>query len=124
MEIEKEKMGTLLEKLTEKVDDLSPSPEEKDKFIKNIVSMVENDLTEDEKVTLYKQVFEQLSYKRMVEQPDFMIRQSNVRLRGIFFSGILVLILIIIAGVLFSNSPLITNLHNYIMNIFEIANID
>lgn len=124
MEIEKEKMSTLLEKLNEKVDDLSPSPEEKDKFIRNIVSMVENDLTEEEKVTLYKQVFEQLSYKRMVEQPDFMIRQSNVRLRGIFFSGILVLILIIIAGVLFSNSPLITNLHNYIMNIFEIANIE
>lgn len=123
MEIEKEKISNLVNKLSDKVDDLSQSPEEKDKFIRGIIETIETDLTPEEKVTLYKYVFEELSFKKMVEQPDFMIKQSNVRLRGIFFSGMLVLILIIIAGVLFSNSPLITNLHNYILGIFEIANL-
>lgn len=124
MDVEKEKISKLVEKLEEKMEDLSTTPEEESKFVKNMIKMIEEDLSLDEKVTLYKHVFEELSFKRMVEQPDFMIRQSNVRLRGIFFSGILVLVLIIIVGVLFSNSPLITNLHNYIISIFELANLD
>lgn len=123
MEIEKEKISNLVNKLSERVEDLSNSPEERDKLIRTIVETIETDLSDDEKVTLYKYVFEELSFKRMVEQPDFMIKQSNVRLRGIFFSGMLVLILIIIAGVLFSNSPLITNFHNYILQIFELASL-
>lgn len=121
--VEKEKLGSLLNKLTANIGDMTDSVDEKKKLLINIQNIVEEELTKDERLLLYEIIFEELSFRNLVMHPEFMIKQSNVRLRGLLFSSGIFMSFFILIGLIFSDNVITLTIKNVFKHIFEMMTL-
>lgn len=121
--VEKEKLGSLLNKLTTNIGDMTDSVDEKKKLLINIQNIVEEELTKDERLLLYEIIFEELSFRNLVMHPEFMIKQSNVRLRALLFSSGIFMSFFILIGLIFSDNVITLTIKNVFKHIFEMMTL-
>lgn len=121
--VEKEKLGSLLNKLTTSIGDMTDSVDEKKKLLINIQNIVEEELTKDERLLLYEIIFEELSFRNLVMHPEFMIKQSNVRLRALLFSSGIFISFFILIGLIFSDNVITLTIKNVFKHIFEMMTL-
>lgn len=119
---ERREIVRLLKQLNNKLVSLGVNDEKLDTVVEKVVDTLYEELTPKERVLLYKIVIKEFSYRAMVERPDYLIRQNNVTLRTILFSGLIFGSLVFISALLFSNGPLIESIKMIIYHVLNITN--
>lgn len=79
--------------------------DDKKKYVKRLVKIYKDNLSEEEQVYLANQLLEQLSYKSIVVDPENLIALNNVKHRTYFVILTFTLIAMVIAAALFETSP-------------------
>ena len=98
--------------------------EKKKVFITKCIELFEKNLTIEEKVIFTTFLIEEASFRKVVEHPDFLLKQSNMKIRNTFFNALIVVVVMMIAGLIFTDNPIRLGLNKIldgIMFIFKIG---
>lgn len=118
---EKREIVKKLKQLNDKLESVGLDVEQSDVIIEKAVKVINEELTPKERLLLYKIIIQEFSYRAMVEKPEFMIKQNNVVLRSILFSGLIFGLLTFITALLFSNGPLVASIKDILYHILNIT---
>lgn len=110
----------LVRKINHKLEISGNKNYQVDETVKKIINTIENEFTEDEKVTFFIFFLKELSFKKTLEHPEFMIRQNNVFLRSMFFAAGLVTFIVILTALLFSDGPFVEGTLNLIKHVHQL----
>lgn len=91
----------VLYEISEKSKEIS-SEKEKTEYLKKILSSF-NRLNEKEKMAVISKVLEELSYRNVIFDTDFLLEHENVKLRSRLFNTIFISIVILVIAFVFSD---------------------
>ncbi len=99
------------------------TPDKERKYMLRLLRIFKEHLTEEEQLFLLKMLFENLSYKNIITDPDNVIQLHNIKLRSYAFIGFIATIIMFIASGLFRTNDSMANLLTAIGNIFKLLSI-
>lgn len=102
---------------------LHNEPDQQLRYIRRIVGIYQNHLTDEERVFLIKYILDLLHYRNLSIDPDNMLTISNIRIRTIFFIFVCCIILMIAAAILFKTNTSVLHLGNLIFKFFMIFGV-
>lgn len=102
---------------------LHNEPDQQLKYIRRILGIYQNHLTDEERVFLIKYIIDLLHYRNLSIDPDNMLTISNIRIRTIFFIFVCSIVLMIAAAVLFKTNTSVLHLGSLLFKFFMIFGI-
>lgn len=114
-----DKMKGLIDRLVSMVEK-EPEEESQRDQVKKIIELFIYEFDEREQVEIVKAIFQQLSYRNIIEKPKYMLAVSNMKIRTYFFNWIFASIFLLISGILFSDNPFITRLNETLVTIASV----
>lgn len=118
MRKKKEDLKSLIERLVDRSEQLHNDSHARREFVIKSIRLFEKDLTQDEKVRVVTAIYDELTYRKIVEKPEFLVQHTNAKIKPILFTGGMVIIVIIVAAVFFSTNPIIHSLNEWISKLF------
>lgn len=109
-----------LSEISKETVKLHNEPDQQLRYIRRIVGVYQNQLTEEEQVLVSKYLLELLHYRNLSIDPDNMLTISNIRIRTIFFVFICTVMTMIVAAALFKTNTSILHLVNLLVKFFTI----
>lgn len=107
--MDKEKITEeFLNKITDRAEQITSDRFLREEYIKKCIDLFIYELDTNEQVWLVDKLFEQLSYKKLVEHPTFMLNQNKIYSRSIITIAVSIGILMTLSAILFSDSPFIS----------------
>lgn len=101
------KIKLLFAEIATKANKLANSKEDRKKYIRKLVKLYTTKMSEEEQIYLAMELFEQISYRNIVIDPDTLVAMNNVKHRTYFIIFILAIITMVTGAALFkTNSSL------------------
>jgi disulfide oxidoreductase YuzD len=92
------------------------TPDKQRSYLKRILSIYKNNLTEDEQLLVMKAMFEQLNYKNIVVDPDNILAIGNVKTRTIFMVFVCTVLCMVLGSYLFRTNSQLSGIIDGIVN--------
>lgn len=85
-----------------------------------IIKMLElyDELPQEERIMIIEHFCDEHQYKKMVEHPEFINKQSNAWMKVIMFGGITMMLLILTSAIFFSDSAIAEIINSYVARIY------
>lgn len=100
----KPELADMLEAIAEDVNSKPPNSVLRREILTKLNRVYINDLTEEQQLDVLDHFFIEMKYKSLIEHPEFMNKQFNNYSKVIFLFGVVTFMLIMFAGVMFSDS--------------------
>ena len=98
-------------------------PDKDRKYIRKILKVMKEQLTEEEQIYVMKSLLESLHYKNIVTDPDNVLQIHNLRLRSIMMVTLMVGLLMLLAAGLFNTNSAIDSILTIFGNMFKILSM-
>ena len=95
------------------------TPDKQRQYLKRMLSLYKNNLTEEEQLFMMKLLLEQLNYKNIIVDPDTILAIGNVKNRTIFVIFVLTVCSMLIASYLFKSNQQFTSLVDMLIKAFK-----
>lgn len=93
------------------------------KYHRRLVKIFKENFNEEEQIYLLKLMFEQLSYKNIITDPDNIITLHNIKLRSYTYLFFLTVAGMIVASILFKTNESIGSIVTVIQNVLKMLSI-
>lgn len=101
------KIKLLFAEIATKAQELANRKEDRKKYIRKLVKLYTTKMSEEEQIYLAMELFEQISYRNIVIDPDTLVAMNNVKHRTYFIIFVLAIITMVTGAALFkTNSSL------------------
>lgn len=98
-------------------------PDKDRRYLRRILKIVKEQLTEEEQLYLLKTYLESLHYKNIVTDPDNILQIHNLRLRSVFMITAAVAMLMVMAAALFNTNSAIDAIVGVFTNLLKIISL-
>jgi hypothetical protein len=122
MRVNKEIRNTLIAIADESIK-YANAPDAKKTHIKRLLRVFNKCLNEEEQVFIIAFMLENIHLTSVITDPDNMLAIQNVKLRNYFFKFLSVLILIIVAGMIFTGEVSIDSVTSFFANFFKLLTL-
>lgn len=95
------------------------TPDIDKKYIKRVLDIYKNKITEDEQLMLLKFMLEHIHFRSIISDPDNMIILHNIKLRSYTYIFLLTSILFVFISLLFNTNTIMSNALDNFLNIFK-----
>ena len=109
-----------LSEISKETVKLHNEPDQQLRYLRRVVGIYQNQLTEEERIFVVKYFLELLHYRNLSIDPDNMLTISNIRIRTIFFVFICTVMTMIVAAALFKTNTSVLHLGNLLIKFFMI----
>ena len=114
------KIKETLSEISKETVKLHNEPDQQLRYLRRVVGIYQNQLTEEERIFVVKYFLELLHYRNLSIDPDNMLTISNIRIRTIFFVFICTVMTMIVAAALFKTNTSVLHLGNLLIKFFMI----
>lgn len=98
-------------------------PDKDRKYLRKLLKIMKEQLTEEEQIYVMKSLLESLHYKNIVTDPDNVLQIYNLRLRSIMMVTFMVGLLMLLAAGLFNTNSAIDSILTIFGDMFKILSI-
>ena len=98
-------------------------PDKDRKYLRKLLRVMKEQLTEEEQIYVLKSLLESLHYKNIVTDPDNVLQIHNLRLRSIMMVTLMVGLLMLLAAGLFNTNSAIDSILTIFGNMFKIISM-
>ena len=101
----------------------SNSKSEERRYVKRLLRLFRDRLTEDEQIFVLYSLLTNLSYKNIVSDPDLVLTLHSIRLRNVTYAFILCVIFLLLAAILFRTNQYLNSLIDSFANLFKFLSL-
>ena len=98
-------------------------PDKDRKYLRKLLKVMKEQLTEEEQIYVMKSLLESLHYKNIVTDPDNVLQIHNLRLRSIMMVTLMVGLLMLLGAGLFNTNSAIDSILTIFGNMFKILSM-
>lgn len=114
------KIKDVLKEITDQNVKYQNTPDKEKRYLKRLLGVFRNSLTEDEQLFLFKIMLEQMHYRNMITDPDNIVQIHNIKLKTITYTFFLTVLGIFITAVLFKVNDSLNGLVDMFGNVLKL----
>ena len=95
-------------------------PDKERKYLKRLLNIFKNHLSDEEQLFLFKIILEQMHYRNLITDPDNIVQIHNIKLKTITYVFFLTVILILLIAALFKVNDSLNGLISMFGNVLKL----
>ena len=95
------KLKDTLKEITDQNVKYMNTPDKERRYLKRLLNIFKNTLSEDEQLFMFKIILEQMHYRNMITDPDNIVQIHNIKLKTITYVFFLTVVLVLLVAALF-----------------------
>ncbi len=95
-------------------------PDKERKYLKRLLNVFKNDLSDEEQLFLFKIILEQMHYRNLITDPDNIVQIHNIKLKTITYVFFLTVVLILLIAALFKVNDSLNGLISMFGNVLKL----
>ena len=117
------KIRTTLQEISEKSVEHANTVSQDYRYIRRLLKVYDQHLTEEERIFLFKTVMEFIHYRSVMVDPDNLLILSNIKLRTYMFIFMLSTLTLLIGAILFKTNTALNGILEMIANFTKIFSL-
>lgn len=117
-------------KIKETLDEISKesiknsnSPDKEHRYLRRMLKLFKENLTEEEQLYLFKVILEQIHYRSIISDPDNILQIHNIKLKTITYVFFLSIVFVITAAIMFESNENLNKIIEMFNNVFKILSL-
>lgn len=95
-------------------------PDKERKYLKRLLGVFKNTLSEEEQLFIFKIVVEQMHYRNMITDPDNIVQIHNIKLKTITYVFFLTVVIVLLVAGLFKVNDSLNGLISMFGNVLKL----
>lgn len=95
-------------------------PDKERKYLKRLLGVFKNTLSEEEQLFIFKIVVEQMHYRNMITDPDNIVQIHNIKLKTITYVFFLTVVIVLLIAALFKVNDSLNGLISMFGNVLKL----
>jgi hypothetical protein len=95
-------------------------PDKERKYLKRLLGVFKNTLSEEEQLFVFKIVLEQMHYRNMITDPDNIVQIHNIKLKTISYVFFLTVVIVLLVAALFKVNDSLNGLISMFGNVLKL----
>lgn len=95
-------------------------PDKERKYLKRLLNIFKNHLSDEEQLFLFKIILEQMHYRNLITDPDNIVQIHNIKLKTITYVFFLTVVLILLIAALFKVNDSLNGLISMFGNVLKL----
>ena len=95
-------------------------PDKERKYLKRLLNLFKNHLSDEEQLFLFKIILEQMHYRNLITDPDNIVQIHNIKLKTITYVFFLTVVLILLIAALFKVNDSLNGLISMFGNVLKL----
>lgn len=95
-------------------------PDKERKYLKRLLNVFKNDLSDEEQLFLFKIILEQMHYRNLITDPDNIVQIHNIKLKTITYVFFLAVVIILLVAALFKVNDSLNGLISMFGNVLKL----
>ena len=95
-------------------------PDKERKYLKRLLNVFKNHLSDEEQLFLFKVILEQMHYRNLITDPDNIVQIHNIKLKTITYVFFLTVVLILLIAALFKVNDSLNGLISMFGNVLKL----
>ncbi len=95
-------------------------PDKERKYLKRLLNVFKNDLSDEEQLFLFKIILEQMHYRNLITDPDNIVQIHNIKLKTITYVFFLTVVIILLVAALFKVNDSLNGLISMFGNVLKL----
>lgn len=95
-------------------------PDKERKYLKRLLGVFKNTLSEEEQLFVFKIVLEQMHYRNMITDPDNIVQIHNIKLKTITYVFFLTVVIVLLVAGLFKVNDSLNGLISMFGNVLKL----
>lgn len=95
-------------------------PDKERKYLKRLLNVFKNHLSDEEQLFLFKIILEQMHYRNLITDPDNIVQIHNIKLKTITYVFFLTVVLILLIAALFKVNDSLNGLISMFGNVLKL----
>lgn len=104
------KIREVFEEISARSIELSNTHDKQRKYLRRLIEIFRNDLNDHERIYVFKQLLEEVSFKTVVSHPDKVREIYSIRTKFMFQTLVGAGLVVLLAGAVFRTNPYINNI--------------
>lgn len=114
------KIKETFKEITERNVKYMNMPDKERKYLKRLLNVFKNDLSDEEQLFLFKIILEQMHYRNLITDPDNIIQIHNIKLKTITYVFFLAVVIILLVAALFKVNDSLNGLISMFGNVLKL----
>lgn len=98
-------------------------PDKERKYLKRLLNVFKNHLSDEEQLFLFKIILEQMHYRNLITDPDNIVQIHNIKLKTITYVFVLTVVIILLAAALFKVNDSLNGLISMFGNVLKLLTL-
>ena len=95
-------------------------PDKERKYLKRLLNVFKNHLSDEEQLFLFKIILEQMHYRNLITDPDNIVQIHNIKLKTITYVFFLAVVIILLVAALFKVNDSLNGLISMLGNVLKL----
>ena len=95
-------------------------PDKERKYLKRLLNVFKNHLSDEEQLFLFKIILEQMHYRNLITDPDNIVQIHNIKLKTITYVFFLAVVIILLVAALFKVNDSLNGLISMFGNVLKL----
>ena len=95
-------------------------PDKERKYLKRLLNVFKNHLSDEEQLFLFKVILEQMHYRNLITDPDNIVQIHNIKLKTITYVFFLTVVIILLVAALFKVNDSLNGLISMFGNVLKL----
>lgn len=114
------KIKETFKEITERNVKYMNMPDKERKYLKRLLNVFKNDLSDEEQLFLFKIILEQMHYRNLITDPDNIVQIHNIKLKTITYVFFLAVVIILLVAALFKVNDSLNGLISMFGNVLKL----
>lgn len=112
-----------LKEITDQNTKYMNTPDKERKYLKRLLGIFKNNLTDDEQLFLFKIMLDQMHYRNIITDPDNIVQIHNIKLKTITYVFFISVVLILLIASLFKVNDSLNSVLDMFGNVFKLLTL-
>ena len=114
------KIKETFKEITEQNVKYTNMPDKERKYLKRLLNVFKNHLSDEEQLFLFKIILEQMHYRNLITDPDNIVQIHNIKLKTITYVFFLTVVIILLVAALFKVNDSLNGLISMFGNVLKL----
>ena len=114
------KIKETFKEITEQNVKYMNTPDKERKYLKRLLNVFKNHLSDEEQLFLFKIILEQMHYRNLITDPDNIVQIHNIKLKTITYVFFLTVVIILLVAALFKVNDSLNGLISMFGNVLKL----
>ncbi len=114
------KIKETFKEITEQNTKYINMPDKERKYLKRLLNVFKNHLSDEEQLFLFKIILEQMHYRNLITDPDNIVQIHNIKLKTITYVFFLTVVIILLVAALFKVNDSLNGLISMFGNVLKL----